>query len=195
MKGNILLQQRRDAAIARGQANLLPVYVERAENAELWDVDGRRYVDFVGGIAVLNTGHLHPAVRAAVGRQLERFSHAGFGVTPYESAIALAERLNAVAPMNGPNRTMFVTTGAEAVALYREQPADIVLLELRLRDEEGVVVLREILGEFADAKVIAMSSTALALLSEAKRSGAIATLKKPFTGERLVELVDSVLYG
>ncbi len=115
MKGNILLQQRRDAAIARGQANLLPVYVERAENAELWDVDGRRYVDFVGGIAVLNTGHLHPNVRAAVGRQLERFSHAGFGVTPYESAIALAERLNAIAPMDGPNRTMFVTTGAEAV--------------------------------------------------------------------------------
>ncbi len=115
MSSNQQLQERRDAALARGQTNLLPVYVERAANAELWDVDGRRYVDFAGGIAVLNTGHLHPLVRAAVERQLGRFSHTCFMVTPYESGIALAERLNDIVPIGGPTRSMFVTTGAEAV--------------------------------------------------------------------------------
>jgi 4-aminobutyrate aminotransferase/(S)-3-amino-2-methylpropionate transaminase len=115
MSSNRQLQERRDAALARGQTNLLPVYVERAANAELWDVDGRRYVDFAGGIAVLNTGHLHPLVRAAVERQLGRFSHTCFMVTPYESGVALAERLNDIVPIGGPTRSMFVTTGAEAV--------------------------------------------------------------------------------
>ncbi len=115
MSSNQQLQERRDAALARGQTNLLPVYVERAANAELWDVDGRRYVDFAGGIAVLNTGHLHPLVRAAVERQLGRFSHTCFMVTPYESGVALAERLNDIVPIGGPTRSMFVTTGAEAV--------------------------------------------------------------------------------
>ncbi len=115
MSNNRQLQERRDAALARGQTNLLPVYVERAANAELWDVDGRRYVDFAGGIAVLNTGHLHPLVRAAVERQLGRFSHTCFMVTPYESGVALAERLNDIVPIGGPTRSMFVTTGAEAV--------------------------------------------------------------------------------
>ncbi len=115
MSSNRQLQERRDAALARGQTNLLPVYVERADNAELWDVDGRRYVDFAGGIAVLNTGHLHPLVRAAVERQLGRFSHTCFMVTPYESGVALAERLNDIVPIGSPTRSMFVTTGAEAV--------------------------------------------------------------------------------
>ena len=109
------LQARRDAAIARGIANQLPVYVARAENAELWDVEGRRYIDFASGIAVLNTGHLHPRVKAAVARQLEAFSHTCFMVTPYEVAVELAERLNTLAPGPTPKKSIFVTTGAEAV--------------------------------------------------------------------------------
>ncbi|MCL4721594.1 MAG: aminotransferase class III-fold pyridoxal phosphate-dependent enzyme, partial [Gammaproteobacteria bacterium] len=112
---NADLQQRRERAMARGMPSQLPVYVERAANAELWDVDGLRYIDFGTGIAVLNTGHLHPRVQAAVQAQLERFSHTCFMVTPYESAVALAEQLNALAPGPTPKKTLFVTTGAEAV--------------------------------------------------------------------------------
>ena len=115
MSNNQDLQKRRDAAFARGLGNQLPVYVERARNAEIWDVEGRRYVDFAGGIAVLNTGHLHPKVQAAVARQLDAFSHTCLMITPYESAVALAERLNRLAPGPTPKKSIFVTTGAEAV--------------------------------------------------------------------------------
>ena len=114
-KSNQDLQGRRDAAFARGLGNQLPVYVERARNAELWDVEGRRYIDFAGGIAVLNTGHLHPKVQAAVASQLERFSHTCLMITPYESAVELAEKLNKLAPGPSPKKAIFVTTGAEAV--------------------------------------------------------------------------------
>lgn len=112
---NADLQARRERAMARGMPSQLPVYVARAANAELWDVEGRRYIDFGSGIAVLNTGHLHPQVMAAVQAQLERFSHTCFMVTPYESAVALAERLNALSPGPTPKKTLLVTTGAEAV--------------------------------------------------------------------------------
>jgi 4-aminobutyrate aminotransferase/(S)-3-amino-2-methylpropionate transaminase len=91
------------------------VYAERAANAEIWDVEGRRYIDFASGISVLNTGHVHPKVQAAIARQLEKFTHACFQVTPYESYIALAEALNALAPGATPKKTIFLTTGAEAV--------------------------------------------------------------------------------
>ena len=101
-KSNQDLQARRDAAFARGLGNQLPVYVERARNAELWDVEGRRYIDFAGGIAVLNTGHVHPKVQAAVAAQLERFSHTCLMITPYESAVELAEKLNRLAPGPSP---------------------------------------------------------------------------------------------
>ena len=114
-KSNQDLQGRRDAAFARGLGNMLPVYVDRARNAEIWDVEGRRYIDFAGGIAVLNTGHLHPKVQAAVARQLERFSHTCLMITPYESAVELAEQLNRLAPGPTPKKAIFVTTGAEAV--------------------------------------------------------------------------------
>jgi 4-aminobutyrate aminotransferase/(S)-3-amino-2-methylpropionate transaminase len=114
-KSNQDLQGRRDAAFARGLGNQLPVYVDRARNAEIWDVEGRRYIDFAGGIAVLNTGHLHPKVQAAVARQLERFSHTCLMITPYESAVELAEQLNRLAPGPTPKKAIFVTTGAEAV--------------------------------------------------------------------------------
>ena len=115
MSSNALLQKRRDAAIARGISNMLPVFVESARNSEIWDVEGRRYIDFAGGIAVLNTGHLHPEVQQAAARQLEAFSHTCFMVTPYEVAVELAERLNALVPIAGPTKSIFVTTGAEAV--------------------------------------------------------------------------------
>src|SRR5512134_1160176 len=115
MSKNQDLQQRRDAAFARGLGNQLPVYVEKARNAEIWDVEGRRYIDFASGIAVVNTGHLHPAVQEAVARQLEAFSHTCFMVTPYANAVELAERLNSLVPGNTAKKSIFVTTGAEAV--------------------------------------------------------------------------------
>ncbi len=115
MSKNSELMARREAAIPRGVINAHPIFTQRAENAELWDVEGKRYIDFAGGIAVLNTGHRHPKVMAAVAEQLSRFSHTCFQVSPYESYIALAERLNALAPIEGPAKTIFFTTGAEAV--------------------------------------------------------------------------------
>jgi 4-aminobutyrate aminotransferase/(S)-3-amino-2-methylpropionate transaminase len=115
MTDNTTLQQRRVAAIPRGVGNALAVYAERAVNAEIWDVEGRRYIDFASGIAVLTVGHVHPKVKAAVAAQLEKFTHSCFQVTPYESYVALAERLNALAPGVGPKKTIFLTTGAEAV--------------------------------------------------------------------------------
>jgi 4-aminobutyrate aminotransferase/(S)-3-amino-2-methylpropionate transaminase len=115
MSKNLELQARRDAAFARGLGNQLPVYVERARNAELWDTEGRRYIDFGSGIAVLNTGHLHPKVQAAAARQLDAFSHTCLMVTPYGVAVELAEKLNRLAPGPTPKKSIFVTTGAEAV--------------------------------------------------------------------------------
>jgi 4-aminobutyrate aminotransferase/(S)-3-amino-2-methylpropionate transaminase len=109
------LHQRRQNAIPRGVSNSLAVYAERAANAEIWDVEGKRYVDFASGIAVLNTGHIHPKVKAAIAEQLEKFTHTCFQVTPYESYIALAEKLNALAPGPTPKKTIFLTTGAEAI--------------------------------------------------------------------------------
>ena len=115
MPTNADLARRRAAAIPRGVGNSLQVYAERASNGEVWDVEGRRYIDFGSGIAVLNTGHLHPKVQGAVAAQLARLSHACFQVTPYENYVALAERLNDLAPGPGPWKTIFLTTGAEAV--------------------------------------------------------------------------------
>ena len=109
------LHRRRTNAVPRGVSNLLAVYADHASNAEVWDVEGRRFIDFASGIAVLNTGHIHPKMQAAVAEQLTRLSHACFQVTPYESYIALAERLNAVAPGSTPKKTIFLSTGAEAV--------------------------------------------------------------------------------
>ncbi|MBS1199563.1 MAG: 4-aminobutyrate aminotransferase apoenzyme [Proteobacteria bacterium] len=112
---NESLLARREAAVARGVSLAHPVFVERAENALLWDADGRRYVDFAGGIAVLNTGHRHPKVLEAVRRQLEKVTHTCFQVTGYEPYVELCERLNRLAPGPGPKKTLLMTTGAEAV--------------------------------------------------------------------------------
>lgn len=100
--------------IARGVSIGFPLFVERAENAELWDVEGRRYIDFGAGIAVLNTGHRHPRVMAAARSQLERFTHTAFQVTPYESAIGLAERIAQLTPGAAAKKVAFFSTGAEA---------------------------------------------------------------------------------
>ncbi len=108
-------QSRKAAAIARGQGNIAAVYIERALNAELWDVEGNRYIDFGTGIAVCNTGHSNPRVVAAVKDQVERFSHTCVMVTPYDTAVRLAEHLNELAPGATPKKSIFVSTGAEAV--------------------------------------------------------------------------------
>ena len=108
-------QSRKDAAFARGQGNLAPIFIDRAINAEMWDVEGNRYIDFGTGIAVCSTGHTNPRVVAAVQQQLLRFSHTCVMVTPYESAVVLAEKLNQLAPGPTAKKTIFVTTGAEAV--------------------------------------------------------------------------------
>jgi 4-aminobutyrate aminotransferase/(S)-3-amino-2-methylpropionate transaminase len=115
MATNSELQQRKDSVVARGFANLLPVYADRAENAEIWDVEGKRYIDFAGGIAVTGFGHCNPAITAAVKEQLDRFSHTCAMVTPYESMVRLAEKLTEVVPGSGPKKVAFTTTGAEAV--------------------------------------------------------------------------------
>jgi len=112
---NTELQNRKSKVIARGQGNVYPVYVERAENAEVWDVDGNRYIDFGTGIAVCNTGHSHPKVVDAAKAQLDKFSHTCVMVNPYEVAVELAEKLTKLAPGNSEKKAIFVSTGAEAV--------------------------------------------------------------------------------
>lgn len=112
---NIELSNRRSDAISRGVGVTTQVYAERAENAEIWDVEGRRYIDFAAGIAVVNTGHRHPKVIAAVRTRLDRFTHTCHQVVPYENYVRLAERLNNAVPGNFKKKTIFVTTGAEAV--------------------------------------------------------------------------------
>lgn len=112
---NLDVAERRGAAISRGVGVTTQVYADRAENAEIWDIEGKRYIDFAAGIAVVNTGHRHPRVIAAVKDQLDRFTHTCHQVVPYENYVRLAERLNALVPGDFEKKTVFVTTGAEAV--------------------------------------------------------------------------------
>lgn len=109
------LHTRRAAAIPRGVGNVTQIYAKRALNSEIWSEDGKRYIDFGAGIAVVNTGHQHPRLVQAVANQMQAFSHVCFQVTPYESYVHLAERLNEIAPVTGPAKTMLASTGAEAV--------------------------------------------------------------------------------
>jgi 4-aminobutyrate aminotransferase len=115
MKDNASLLRRKDAATPRGVGVMAPFFVARAENSELWDVEGRRYIDFASGIAVLNTGHRHPKVIAAAKAQLDDFTHSAYQVVPYEAYVALAERLNQLTPGAFPKKTTFFSTGAEAI--------------------------------------------------------------------------------
>ncbi len=106
---------RKAAATPRGVGVMAPFFAERAEGAELWDVQGRRFIDFAGGIAVMNVGHGHPKVKAAIAAQLERFTHTCYQVVPYESYVTLAEKINQLTPGTHAKKTAFFSTGAEAV--------------------------------------------------------------------------------
>ncbi|MBV8727976.1 MAG: aspartate aminotransferase family protein [Candidatus Eremiobacteraeota bacterium] len=109
------LLKRRSKAVARGVATAHPIFIARAEGARLWDVDGREFIDFTGGIGTLNLGHRHPLVVEAIRKQLERFTHTAFQVAAYEDYIAVAERLNALAPGSFEKQTILFTTGSEAI--------------------------------------------------------------------------------
>ena len=108
-------QARKEDAVARGQGNIAPVYIERALGSELWDVEGNRYIDFGTGIAVCSAGHCHPKITAALTEQVNKFTHTCVMVTPYDSSVRLAEKLNELAPGPSKKKSIFVTTGAEAV--------------------------------------------------------------------------------
>lgn len=108
------LVARREMHVPRGITNAHPIFIERAEGARMWDVDGKEYIDFAGGIGVMNVGHSHPRVMQAIRTQLECVTHTCFQVAMYEPYIQLAERLNALAPGDGPYKTIFFTSGAEA---------------------------------------------------------------------------------
>jgi len=112
---NAALMARRRAVIARGVGQVHEIFVERALDSELWDVEGRRYIDFAGGIAVVNTGHCHPKVVAAVAAQLQRFTHTCFQLLAYEPYVELAERLAQRMPGDFAKKAMLLSTGAEAV--------------------------------------------------------------------------------
>jgi 4-aminobutyrate aminotransferase/(S)-3-amino-2-methylpropionate transaminase len=108
------LMKRRTAAVVRAAYHATPIFIAKAEGAIIEDVDGNRLLDFAGGIGCLNTGHRAPAVVDAVRSQLDRFLHTSFNVLPYESYIAVCEKLNALVPVSGPKKTLLVNTGAEA---------------------------------------------------------------------------------
>src|SRR6266513_199342 len=127
-----VLMARREAAIPRGPSNATPVFAASAQGATIEDVDGNRYLDFAGGIGCLNIGHRSPRVISAIRQQLEKHLHLCFSVTPYESYVALAEKLNALAPGNFAKKTLLVNSGAEAVEnavkiarAYTKRPAII----------------------------------------------------------------------
>lgn len=113
-KTDDLIARRKDAVTA-GVGHVHPIYAERAENAEIWDVDGRRFIDFSSGIGVVNTGHLHPKVKAAAIAQLDKFSHTCIHVAAYEGYIELAERLNALAPGASKKKSLLMNSGSEAI--------------------------------------------------------------------------------
>lgn len=115
MSTNKELMQRRGNAVPRGVGQIHPIFAERAENCRVWDVEGHEYLDFAGGIAVLNTGHLHPKVVAAVEAQLKKLSHTCFQVLAYEPYLELCEIMNKRVPGDFAKKTLLVTTGSEAV--------------------------------------------------------------------------------
>lgn len=115
MNTNKALMQRRHNAVPRGVGQIHPIFAERAENCRVWDVEGREYLDFAGGIAVLNTGHLHPGIVSAVEAQLKKLSHTCFQVLAYEPYLELCERMNQKVPGDFAKKTLLVTTGSEAV--------------------------------------------------------------------------------
>src|SRR5579859_7346794 len=109
------LAGRREAAVPRGLSHATPVYVAKAQDAWLEDVDGNRFIDFAGGIGCLNVGHRRAPILSAIRDQLDRFLHTCLQVTPYENYIRLAERMNEVTPGKFPKKTFFLNSGAEGV--------------------------------------------------------------------------------
>ena len=107
--------RRRLATTPRGVAVFGDFFIDHAKNSEFWDIEGRRFIDFAGGIAVLNTGHCHPKIQAAIASQLQRFTHTCYQVVPYTEYVSLAERIVAITPIDGPKKAAFFSTGAEAV--------------------------------------------------------------------------------
>ena len=107
--------QRRLAVTPRGVAVMADFFIDHAKNAEFWDIEGRRFIDFGGGIAVLNTGHCHPRIQSAIAAQLQRFTHTCYQVVPYAEYVALAERIVDITPIDGPKKAAFFSTGAEAI--------------------------------------------------------------------------------
>ncbi|MCZ8156956.1 MAG: 4-aminobutyrate--2-oxoglutarate transaminase [Leptospira sp.] len=112
---NASLWERRLSNVPRGVSTAYPVFAERALNAEIWDVEGKRYIDFGGGIGVMNTGHCHPKVIAAIHKQVDAYLHTAFQIMPYEPYIQLTEKLNEKAPISGPKKTILFSSGAEAL--------------------------------------------------------------------------------
>jgi len=112
---NAQWHSRRLAATPRGVAVMGDFFIHHAKNAEFWDIEGRRFIDFAGGIAVLNTGHCHPKIQAAIAAQLLRFTHSCYQVVPYTEYVSLAERIIAITPIAGPKKAAFFSTGAEAI--------------------------------------------------------------------------------
>ncbi|EPN14393.1 4-aminobutyrate aminotransferase, partial [Pseudomonas syringae pv. actinidiae ICMP 18804] len=112
---NESLMQRRHAAVPRGVGQIHPIFAASAKNATVTDVEGREFIDFAGGIAVLNTGHLHPKIVAAVQEQLTKLTHTCFQVLAYEPYVELCEKINAKVPGDFDKKTLLVTTGSEAV--------------------------------------------------------------------------------
>src|SRR5580765_7276559 len=127
------LMARREAAIPRGPSNATPIFAARADGATIEDVDGNRYLDFAGGIGCLNIAHRSPRVISAIQAQLEKHLHLCFAVTPYEGYVAVAEKLNSLAPGKSPKKTSLLSTGAEAIEnsiksarAYTKRPASFV---------------------------------------------------------------------
>ena len=149
MTSNEKLLQLRNDEVPRGVGIQTGIFIERAKNAELWDVEGRRYIDLGSGIAVVGTGHSHPKVIAAVERQLGRFTHTCFQVTPYEAYVKLAGRLNAAAPGPSRKKTIFLNTGAEAVE-------NAVKIARRHTGRSGVIAFS---GAFHGRTLMAMALT------------------------------------
>src|SRR5215470_3759289 len=126
------LMARRESAVPRGPYNAVPIFMVSADGAAMEDVDGNRYLDFAGGIGCLNVGHRAPRVAAAIKEQLEKHLHLCFAVTPYEGYVAVAEKLNALAPGNFAKKTAIFNSGAEAIEnsikiarAYTKRPAII----------------------------------------------------------------------
>lgn len=149
MATNAELLARRQAAVVRGVGHATPISAAKALNSELWDVEGRKYIDFAGGIAVLNTGHCHPHVIGKVREQLDLFTHTCFQVTMYEPYIELAEKLNALVPISGNKKSMFLTTGAEATE-------NAIKIARAATGRSGVIAFT---GGFHGRTVLAMNMT------------------------------------